>query len=418
MRNKKVLFIGKNHRTIRLDTINNPPNGVEFIKQETEEIPDHLANKRSVERSIIKKALDFTRYNNYIPQKDLKEIDLIYSPGKIIMNNFPWVVEIDNVACLSYYNLKILNKFKSFIADKLKSVWCKRIICISEAAKKSVVNYFKDKQISAKCEVVYPYVRLHNKTKRSDDKVRFLYISREFYLKGGRQIVNAFKKLKKQHDNVELTIISNWYNEKRIKGIKVVNPTKSKKELFKKYYSKHDVFLQLSFQDSFGSVVQEAISTGLPVICTDMFAFHEMVKDGINGFVLKSPIKYFKNFLPNERYWGRDLNKESELLSAKSLENELFKKMEVLAQDKSLREQMGLRSKELAKTLFFEQGRKKTLKGCLMGKVKYHLRTRRCKRCGKLYHGSKRSKFCEACYKPKGTGVKKWAYGLKIEVEE
>jgi len=365
MKNKRVLFTGKNNRTLRLDTINNPPNGVEFIKQEREDTPDHLANKKSVGRSLVQKGLDFTRYNNRIPKKDLKNVDIIYSTGKIIFNNFNWVVEIDNVSCLTYYNLELLELFKNLLLKKLKSKWCKKIICISESAKKSVNNFFKDKEIENKCEVVYPYTHLHKKTKRKDNIIRLLYVSREFYLKGGKQIINVFEKINKKFPTTHLTIVSEWYNEKRIKNVTVVNPTMNKNKLFRKYYTKNDIFVIPSYQDSFGSVVQEAISSGMVVVCTDMFAFTEMVKDGYNGFIIKSPIKYFVNYLPNKKYWNRDLNSYVKDMNFEGVEKELEEKLTKLIRDKYLMKRMGKNSKKLAKQIFEETKRKAQLKRIL-----------------------------------------------------
>ncbi|MFN7094886.1 MAG: hypothetical protein ACK4M7_05940, partial [Burkholderiales bacterium] len=41
--------------------------------------------------------------------------NLAVSPGKVIFNKFPWVIEIDNVAVLAYYNLNLLKFLKPLI---------------------------------------------------------------------------------------------------------------------------------------------------------------------------------------------------------------------------------------------------------------------------------------------------------------
>ena len=52
------------------------------------------------------------------------------------------------------------------------------------------------------------------------------------------------------------------------------------------YYSAADVFLFPSEGDIWGLVVNEALSMGLPVICTNVIGAAELVKDGVNGFVV------------------------------------------------------------------------------------------------------------------------------------
>lgn len=50
------------------------------------------------------------------------------------------------------------------------------------------------------------------------------------------------------------------------------------------YYSAADLFFFPSEGDIWGLVVNEALSMGLPVICTNVIGASELVEDGINGF--------------------------------------------------------------------------------------------------------------------------------------
>jgi len=314
-------------------------------------------------------------YNNIIPEKHLEGIDLIYSPGKIIFNEFPWVVEIDNVAVLAYYNLFLLNLLKPVIKSKLKSKFCRNIICISEAAKKSVVNYFKDAEIEKKCSVVYPYVELmKHREKKKSGKIKLLYIATQFYLKGGKEILRVFERITGKYPDLELYMITNAPEEIKQKysayrNIFFVPATLEKQKLYDKYYSECDVFLQLSFQDSFGLVNLEAISAGLPVIATDMFAIPEIVENGRNGFILKSPIAYFKrDFTPNPEFWGVDLNEYARVHDFPDLEEECEKKLCALIENKkSLRSMSGHSLWLVRKGKFNESLRKKNLKRALEG---------------------------------------------------
>ncbi len=56
-----------------------------------------------------------------------------------------------------------------------------------------------------------------------------------------------------------------------------------------KYYAAGDVFAMPSVYDTFGMVVLEAMACGLPVIITRTVGAGDLVRDGVEGFVLDEP---------------------------------------------------------------------------------------------------------------------------------
>ena len=366
-----VLFTGREHRVRRRETILNPPQGVEFrTLQSLESMKKdyQLTNVRG--NPFVEKIKSLFFYNNRISRKNLKGVDLIYSPGFLVLNRFPFVVEIDNVAVLAYYNLTLLRLLKPFIRWRLKSKWCEGIVCISEAARNSVVNFFKNDEISKKCSVVYPFVQQETVTKSKSDKVRFLFISSNFYLKGGKEVVDAFLEVEKLVPGVTLMILTKTAEltgETKVKitswkSIVLREANLDKAALFRDVYSNADVFVLPTYQDSFGMVYLEALSAGLPVIATDMFAVPEMVIDGKNGFVCKSPISYFTDeFLPNKNWWTKDKAAYAREHSFGFVKDFLVKKMLNLAKDAKLRQKMSEESIKLLKERFNDELRKESL---------------------------------------------------------
>jgi glycosyltransferase involved in cell wall biosynthesis len=380
----KVLFAGKDHRVRRRETMMNPPQGVEFVPQYSLEkmkkdyqlsgMPGAREN-----RSLAQVINAFFTYNNFIPKRFLKGIGMIYSPGKIIFNRFPWVVEVDNVAVLTYYYATLLYLFKPLIRYKLRSRNCRRIICISEAAKKSVINFFRDKVIEDKCVVVYPFVNTqylttgrHENRSDSHRNIRLLYVSTQFYLKGGKELVHVFDRLSKRFSNIELCVVSNTPQEviksfRKNSRISFIPAKLEKKELYEQYYAKSDIFVQISYQDSFGLVYLEAISAGLPVIATDVFAIPEIIEDGKNGFILKSPLRYFNDdCTPNYWMWNRNLDKIASKVDYTQLERELEKKLVELIEKPELRRKFSEHSRYLVSGgKFNESARKQALRQAL-----------------------------------------------------
>ena len=322
-----VLFTGREHRVRRRETILNPPQGVEFrTLQSLESMKKdyQLTNVRG--NPFVEKIKSLFFYNNRISRKNLKGVDLIYSPGFLVLNRFPFVVEIDNVAVLD--------------------------------------------EISKKCSVVYPFVQQETVTKSKSDKVRFLFISSNFYLKGGKEVVDAFLEVEKLVPGVTLMILTKTAEltgETKVKitsskSIVLREANLDKAALFRDVYSNADVFVLPTYQDSFGMVYLEALSAGLPVIATDMFAVPEMVIDGKNGFVCKSPISYFTDeFLPNKNWWTKDKAAYAREHSFGFVKDFLVKKMLNLAKDAKLRQKMSEESIKLLKERFNDELRKESL---------------------------------------------------------
>jgi len=371
----RVLFTGQDHRMRRRETIMHPPSDVEFVTlQSIEKMRKdwELTNVKS-ETGAAKNIHLFSRlfkYNNRISKEFLKDINLIYSPGYAVFNHFPFVVEIDNVAVLSYYKLGLLKVMKPILKSVLKSKWCRHIICISEASRMGLINYFDDNEIASKSSVVYPYVDRPKITKRVSKTTRFLFISSNFYLKGGKEVAKAFFELKKKHQDIHLTIITKL-NEidpdlrltmERDKKITLLEANIDKSVLFEKYYSNADVFVLPTYQDSFGLVFLEALAAGLPIISTKMAATPEMIENNKNGFLCESPIPYFtKEFLPNPKWWEVDKALYAKTHEFTQIEKFLKEKMEEFIKNPSLKEHMSKESLRIVNDKFSEQKRLLTL---------------------------------------------------------
>ena len=76
-----------------------------------------------------------------------------------------------------------------------------------------------------------------------------------------------------------------WKEEKQLSHVHFL-PFKARSELAK-YYVASDVFVLFSRGDTWGLVVNEAMSYGLPVVSSDKcVAGIELVENGVNGFVV------------------------------------------------------------------------------------------------------------------------------------
>ena len=250
------------------------------------------------------------------------DTDYYLSFNRFLNTDKPYFIYLENPTALCNYSLTCLES--PFVKKKLRKCIMddnlKKIICMSKACESTLEQVLGIQIPKEKVCQIYPYVPdnreitdefLRNKSREST--LRLLYIAQgiRFKSKGGLEVIEAFRELKKNID-VSLTIITNIEQleeqEKEIctqLGISLIEFKLPYNELVK-VYSKHHILLQPSSDDSFGLTVLEALKSGLPIIASNMYAFKEMVEDEKNGFLVEPAFYFFlQNDLPNPKVWNR-----------------------------------------------------------------------------------------------------------------
>jgi glycosyltransferase involved in cell wall biosynthesis len=116
---------------------------------------------------------------------------------------------------------------------------------------------------------------------------RLLYAGRLLYWKGVHIAMRAFAELLTQEPDAELTILGDGPEQQRLKleaaaiGIagQVHFISWVQRDEVKSVYDEHDLLVFPSLHDSGGTVVLEAISRGLPVICLDVGGPAQIISD-------------------------------------------------------------------------------------------------------------------------------------------
>ena len=123
---------------------------------------------------------------------------------------------------------------------------------------------------------------------------------------------------------------------KNLKVIDQVIPLESLYELFRS----SDIFLFPGHQTP-AMVILEAMSFGLPVITTDLWANREMIRDGVNGLLIRksNKVPYFdRYFIP--KGGTADVIKAIKTVDIEVVED-LVNKTSYLIEDEKLRHRMG-----------------------------------------------------------------------------
>ncbi len=217
--------------------------------------------------------------------------DLLYMWGAFPKGSRkPFIIEMDNPFVLTYYK-KFAFRLRLFEL-KRKLRLAKRLTFLSETAKNHALELFGT-EFANKSLAVPPFMERNYRSNRrpGDGLVRFIFVGLGFRRKGGPEVLRAFSKL--PHKNARLMVVApvneklkaQYASDTRIKFL----PPQPREVLFKEWYPQSDVLVFPSLHETLGVVALEALSFGMGIVTTNLYATPELVKEKVNGRLLPHP---------------------------------------------------------------------------------------------------------------------------------
>ena len=220
----------------------------------------------------------------------------------------PFIVDVDNPYAFTGYNLRAMPIYRPVIRRILESGRCREIRCMSEACRLGLRQLFGEK-VYRKAVVHYPYMPSREVCLPpvNTNPVRFVYISTQFEIKGGVALLRAVREAYAQEQNFHLDLITHLppeHEELAQSPAITVHPAAfSREQIAERFFQTADVLIHPTYVESFGMVVLEALSYGLAMIATDVYAIDEMVETGVNGALLPAPISVWNGILPSRHFY-------------------------------------------------------------------------------------------------------------------
>ncbi|HJS26446.1 MAG TPA: glycosyltransferase family 4 protein [Actinomycetota bacterium] len=122
---------------------------------------------------------------------------------------------------------------------------------------------------------------------------KILWVNRLDPQKGFRVMLDAFERLPSELDDVSLVVAGNGDERDALGTLperirpRVLRLGPVAHDLLPGYHAVADLFVSSALgQESFGIVLVEAMSAGLPVVCTDIPGYREVVRDGVEGLLV------------------------------------------------------------------------------------------------------------------------------------
>jgi len=160
-----------------------------------------------------------------------------------------------------------------------------------------------------KVRVLYPGLRCTvGKHHFENQRVRLLFnfgSGALFFSKGGREVLDSFKILKKKFNRLELVICG------RDSQGKVTCPEGvtfrgyvPHKTYMKDLLPTVDILVHPTHMDTIGFVVLEAMAAGLPIVATKHYAIPEIIEERANGYLIDDirNVWYDEAFVPKPNY--------------------------------------------------------------------------------------------------------------------
>src|SRR3989344_1096543 len=200
--------------------IKNPPKGYVFIGNKRNKKIRFLENIRHIKilksaYHIFLKIFPTTKVIDSLSTgEDLEEADLIYSTGHLYYGKKPWVLNIlDSPFCLGRNDYSLFVKNKEKIKRILEMKSCKKIICAHETSFNFMSKEF-GKKIRDKLILIRPALSISNIKRRKDNKKRkttILFVGsinnpKDFYVKGGLEVIKTFEKIQEKEKKIELVM--------------------------------------------------------------------------------------------------------------------------------------------------------------------------------------------------------------------
>lgn len=333
-----------------------PPEGYECVATEK---PHEKVVKRAARWAVAQSLLKTS--DNIIPMALVKAwlqkfekpplgTALTYAVDHLVFRQEPWVAEVEYASTLAGVHHKQLRRHRSVVEGALSSPLCRKIVCWSEAGRKTLELDLDSRHFAHKIQLI-PYAAPPKQfVKGYDDaRVKLLFVgsgvtAASFVGRGG-EICEVFAELCKRYSNLEMVVRSDVPDSIKTRyggmaNLRIIDTAISREALDAEFRSA-DIFLQPSY-GTVPFVLVEAMSYELPVVTIDSWANKEYVEDGVTGLVARRSSRvpdyyadtHHPNFLAPD-FWDAVRQPDPAALA------DMVEKIAILIEDPDIRRRYG-----------------------------------------------------------------------------
>jgi glycosyltransferase involved in cell wall biosynthesis len=255
---------------------------------------------KAFDSSLLARAL--WRYRYMRPRVE-QECNVLFSPGGIAL--FTKVPEVTMCRNMQPFDKKEKAKTGLFTKERLRLELLKRlqtksfkqaqkVIFLNQFAKdilSPLLNIVDGSIIPHGCNNIFQQLPKEQKIFNHETPIKLLYVSAFNSYKHQLEVISAFQQLVKDYPLVELTLAGGgddgYYSNTLTKikhaqqsGFKIIYPGKVSMNELVGFYHEADLFIFASSCENLPNILLEAMSSGLPIACSNVEPMPSVLKDG------------------------------------------------------------------------------------------------------------------------------------------
>lgn len=293
----------------------NPPEWFEYILKS--QLDNWIVNTNIIKKAYSLNKIDFfwkfnkkflSKFINTVKIKDnlypylvipKNWIDLIYSAWYIVKKKIPWIIDMEVLHVLNWYNLEDLKRNKKYYQRYLESDYCKWITVWNSYIYDSIIDFFHSDIIKNKTSIIRHTIKANNFIKEilnNNENINFLFLGSwnilsASYVRWIKDALIIYRELLKKHDNISLKIAPFLPEELKeefwsLKWLIISDKLLNRDEM-NTLYSQTDILLHPSYSNP-AMTLLEAMNHGISILTTNYWWLSDLVVDWYNWLICKN----------------------------------------------------------------------------------------------------------------------------------
>jgi glycosyltransferase involved in cell wall biosynthesis len=275
-----------------IELVGTPPTGVSYTWDDSAGPAGALSTT-----SLAARVLRTIRLPNLRPASRVsRDADVIHSLQALLVTRRPWVVDIEHgMPFVGIHFDRYQHRLtRAVIARLVAGGACKAVLPWTRTAAEGFLATFgENRAIRRKVMVVHPAMpALPPREESSTSGCCFLFVANipahNFLLKGGRELLLAFRELVRRHSTARLIIVGpRWTDGSDLASVTGVEwAGVVDRQQLEAFYRVADVFVMPSASDTFGMVYLEAMAHGIPVVALKRPYTNDIIDEGRTGLLV------------------------------------------------------------------------------------------------------------------------------------
>lgn len=222
----------------------------------------------------------------------------VHAANVLLRTTRPWVVDYEHPWAFTSFDGETLRARRTRLAEALEGA--RLLLPWTEAAARATSSLLPETE--TRIRVCPPGIQARAMRVRDEDAPLVLFVAGLFERKGGPEAVEAFARVRRDHPRARMLMVTDAPPGIRAEGVEFL-PANQPRERVLDLFAQATAYLMPTQWDTYGMVFLEALAHGVPVVTLDGFGIREIVRDGVDGFVVPGyPGKWFQpDMLPVPR---------------------------------------------------------------------------------------------------------------------